>query len=117
MTSVSFHAPAQLYPPPPPQGFIVHHPRTCSIIEYVKGHGFISFVKYIYIYIILVIITDCVILHNIYLRAGDIVAKEDEPEDDVGEDEEQNGLEVVSVAPWPDQLSPELSVINWPPPF
>ncbi|CAM4569244.1 unnamed protein product [Leuciscus chuanchicus] len=46
------------------------------------------------------VITACAIPHNICLGVGDIMA----PEDDA-EDEGEHGLETVSGAPWRDQLS------------
>lgn len=41
--------------------------------------------------------------------AGDIMAPEDELQDDMPEDEGENGLEAVSGALWRDQLSAEVS--------
>ncbi|KAL7399102.1 hypothetical protein ABVT39_020322 [Epinephelus coioides] len=42
------------------------------------------------------VITACAILHNICLGAGDIMAPEDEMQDDMPEDEGENGLEAPS---------------------
>ncbi|KAK0145343.1 hypothetical protein N1851_015764 [Merluccius polli] len=51
-----------------------------------------------------------------HMVAGDIVAPEDEPEEDVAEDEGENGLETVRGAPWHDQLSAEVSGLEEVPP-
>ncbi|KAF1387473.1 hypothetical protein PFLUV_G00079280 [Perca fluviatilis] len=56
------------------------------------------------------VITSCAILHNICLGAGDIVALEDEPKEDVAEDEGKN--EAVSGAPWRNQLTAEVSALE-----
>ncbi|CAI5668422.1 unnamed protein product [Oreochromis niloticus] len=53
----------------------------------------------------------CAVLHNICLGAGDVVAPEDEPEDDV-KDDGGTGLEAVSGALWWDQLSAEVSALE-----
>ncbi|KAJ8280148.1 hypothetical protein GJAV_G00051090 [Gymnothorax javanicus] len=58
------------------------------------------------------VITACAVLHNICLRAGDIMAPEDEPEEDVEEVEGEHGLEAVSGAVWRDQLSAEVSALE-----
>eukprot|EP00064_Thunnus_orientalis_P000878 superscaffoldBa00000051_g879 len=69
---------------------------------------------------VLEVITACAILHNICLRAGDIVDLEDESEEDVeveeDEDERENGLETVSGALWCDRLSAEVSAQEYVPP-
>lgn len=63
------------------------------------------------------VVTACAILHNICLSAGDIVAPEDEPEEDGAEDDEgEAGLEAVSGALWRDQLSAEVSALEEVPP-
>uniref|UniRef100_A0AAZ1WV53 DDE Tnp4 domain-containing protein n=1 Tax=Oreochromis aureus TaxID=47969 RepID=A0AAZ1WV53_OREAU len=53
----------------------------------------------------------CAILHNICLGVGDVVAPEDEPEDDV-QDEGEAGLEAGSGALWRDRLSAEVSALE-----
>ena len=58
------------------------------------------------------VITACAILHNICLRVGDIMALEDEHEEDDAEDEGEHVLETVSGAPWHDQLSAEVSALE-----
>ncbi|XP_036069356.1 uncharacterized protein LOC118599123 [Oryzias melastigma] len=62
------------------------------------------------------VVTACAILHNICLCAGDTVAPEDEPEEDVGDDEGEPGLEASSGALWWDQLSAEVSALEEVPP-
>ncbi|CAI5638196.1 unnamed protein product [Oreochromis niloticus] len=57
------------------------------------------------------VITACAILHNICLGVGDVVAPEDEPEDDV-QDEGEAGLEAGSGALWRDRLSAEVSALE-----
>ena len=51
-------------------------------------------------------------LHHICLRVCDIMALEDEHEEDVAEDEGEHVLETVSGAPWRDQLSAEVSSLE-----
>ncbi|KAL1249108.1 hypothetical protein QQF64_022426 [Cirrhinus molitorella] len=46
------------------------------------------------------VVTACTIFHNICLSAGDVLAPEDEPEDDVEEDEGEADLEAISGAQW-----------------
>ncbi|CAK6979926.1 uncharacterized protein LOC125891523 [Scomber scombrus] len=60
------------------------------------------------------VITACAILHNICLGVGDIMPPEDELQDAMPEDEEEeeNGLEAVSGAPWWDWLSAEVSALE-----
>ena len=58
------------------------------------------------------VITACAILHNICLGVGDIMAPEDEHEEDDAEDEGEQVLETVSGAPWRDQLSAEVSALE-----
>ncbi len=59
------------------------------------------------------VITACAILHNICLGVGDIMAPEDEHEEDVAEEDEgEHALEAVSGAPWRDQLSAEVSALE-----
>ncbi|XP_038572837.1 uncharacterized protein LOC119901297 [Micropterus salmoides] len=100
------------------QRFNSHHSRARSIIERAFGMMKTRF-RAIFLQALEVhhtfvphVITACAILHNICLGAGDIVAPEDEPEEDVGE----NGLETVSGAPWRDQLSAEVSALEEVPP-
>ncbi|XP_045930212.1 putative nuclease HARBI1 [Micropterus dolomieu] len=96
------------------QRFNSHHSRARSIIERAFGMMKTRF-RAIFLQA-LEVITACSILHNICLGAGDIVAPEDEPEEDVAEDEWENGLETVSGAPWRDQLSAEVSALEEVPP-
>eukprot|EP00064_Thunnus_orientalis_P013643 superscaffoldBa00002254_g13683 len=58
------------------------------------------------------------VFHNICLEAGDIVAPENESEEDVEveEDERENGLETVSGSLWREQLSAEVSGLEEVPP-
>ncbi|KAL3991575.1 zinc finger MIZ domain-containing protein [Sarotherodon galilaeus] len=108
-----------VYPPPghfiltdggPVQGvgaqrFNSHHSRACSIIErafgMMKSRFRAIFLQALEVHHTFVphVITACAILHNICLSAGDIVAPEDEPEEDGAEDDEgEAGLEAVSGA-------------------
>ena len=57
------------------------------------------------------VITACAVLHNICLGAGDM-PPEDELQDNMPEDEGEEGLEATSDAPWPDQLSAEVSALE-----
>ncbi|CAI5675809.1 unnamed protein product [Oreochromis niloticus] len=63
----------------------------------------------------LMVITACAVLHNICIGAGDIVAPDEEPEDDA-QDEGETGVEAVSGAHWRDQLSAEVSALEEVPP-
>lgn len=65
---------------------------------------------------LLQVVTACTILHNICLSAGDVLAPEDEPEDDVEEDEGEADMEAVSGAQWRDQLCAEVSALVVVPP-
>ena len=58
--------------------------------------------------------TACAILHNICLGSVDIMPLEDELQDGMLEDEEEDGLEATSGAPWcrQDWLSAEVSALE-----
>ncbi|KAG7483551.1 hypothetical protein MATL_G00039540 [Megalops atlanticus] len=100
------------------QRFNSHHSRARSIIERAFGmrktRFWAIFLQALEVHHTFVphVITACAVLHNICLGAGDIVAPEDEPEEDVVEDEGENGLETVSGAHWRDQLSAEVSALE-----
>ncbi|KAL7380569.1 hypothetical protein ABVT39_019890 [Epinephelus coioides] len=100
------------------QRFNAHHSRARSIIERAFGMMKTRF-RAIFLQALEVhhtfvpqVITACAVLHNICLGAGDIMAPEDEMQDDMPEDEGENGLEAVSGAPWWDQLSAEVSALE-----
>ncbi|KAM4561961.1 uncharacterized protein V3H82_015823 [Fundulus diaphanus] len=101
------------------QRFNSHHSRARSIIECAFGMMKTRF-RAIFLQALEVhhtfvpqVITACAVLHNICLGAGDIMAPEDEVQDDMPEDEEgENVLEAVSGAPWRDQLSAEVSALE-----
>ncbi|XP_019200979.1 putative nuclease HARBI1 [Oreochromis niloticus] len=87
------------------QRFNSHHSRARSIIErafgMMKSRFRAIFLQALEVHHTFVphVITACAILHNICLSAGDIVAPEDEPEEDGAEDDEgEAGLEAVSGA-------------------
>lgn len=61
------------------------------------------------------VITACAVLHNICIGTGDIVAPDEEPEDDA-QDEGETGVEAVSGAPWRYQLSAKVSALEEVPP-
>ncbi|XP_019222771.1 putative nuclease HARBI1 [Oreochromis niloticus] len=105
------------------QRFNSHHSRARSIIErafgMMKSRFRAIFLQALEVHHTFVphVITACAILHNICLSAGDIVAPEDEPEEDGAEDDEGDaGLEAVSGALWRDQLSAEVSALEEVPP-
>ncbi|XP_031586184.2 putative nuclease HARBI1 [Oreochromis aureus] len=97
--------------------FNSHHSRACCIIE--RAFGMIKtrfraiFLQAQEVHHTFVphVITACAILHNICLGVGDVVAPEDEPEDDV-QDEGEAGLEAGSGALWRDRLSAEVSALE-----
>ncbi|XP_038139538.1 protein ALP1-like [Cyprinodon tularosa] len=101
------------------QRFNSHHSRARSIIERAFGMMKTRF-RAIFLQALEVhhtfvpqVITACAVLHNICLGAGDIMAPEDEEQDDMPEDEEgENVLEAVSGAPCRDQLSAEVSALG-----
>ncbi|KAG7221143.1 hypothetical protein INR49_017521, partial [Caranx melampygus] len=100
------------------QHFNSHHSRARSIIERAFGMMKTRF-RAIFLQALEVqhtfvpqVITACAVLHNICLGAGDIMAPEDEEQDDMPEDEGENGLEAASGAPWRDQLSAEVSALE-----
>ncbi|KAI7800927.1 putative nuclease HARBI1-like, partial [Triplophysa rosa] len=95
-----------VYPPP---GFIIERtfgmmkPRFCAIfLQALEVHH--TFVPYV--------ITACAILHNFCLGVGDIIAPEDEQEEDVSEDEGDSDLVAVSGTAWRDRLSAEVSALE-----
>ncbi|CAM4675694.1 unnamed protein product [Leuciscus chuanchicus] len=100
------------------QRFNLHHSRARSIIE--RAFGMMKtrfrsiFLKALEVHHTFVphVITACAILHNICLGVGDIMAPEDEHEEDDVEDEGEHVLETVSGAPWRDQLSAEVSALE-----
>ncbi|CAM4571017.1 unnamed protein product [Leuciscus chuanchicus] len=100
------------------QRFNLHHSRARSIIE--RAFGMMKtrfrsiFLKALEVHHTFVphVITACAILHNICLGVGDIMAPEDEHEEDDAEDEGEHVLETVSGAPWRDQLSAEVSALE-----
>ncbi|XP_017291565.1 putative nuclease HARBI1 [Kryptolebias marmoratus] len=100
------------------QRFNTHHSRARSIIErafgMMKTRFRVIFLQALEVHHTFVphVITACCILHNICLSAGDVVAPEEEPEEDVAEDEREAGLEAVSGALWRDQLSAEVSALE-----
>ncbi|XP_039898950.1 protein ALP1-like [Simochromis diagramma] len=105
------------------QRFNSHHSRARSIIEHafgmMKNRFRAIFLQALEVHHTFVphVVTACAILHNICLSAGDIVAPEDEPEEDGAEDDEgEAGLEAVSGALWRDQLSAEVSALEEVPP-
>lgn len=53
----------------------------------------------------------CAVLHNICLGAGDVVAPDDETEDDNDEDEVEEDMEAVGGAPWRDRIAAEVSAL------
>ncbi|XP_038153380.1 protein ALP1-like [Cyprinodon tularosa] len=96
-----------------------HHSRARSIIERAFGRMKTRFraifLQALEVYHTFVpqVITACAVLHNICLGAGDIMAPEDEEQDDMPEDEEgENVLEAGSGAHWRDQLSAEVSALE-----
>ncbi|KAL3984487.1 hypothetical protein ACER0C_016112 [Sarotherodon galilaeus] len=105
------------------QRFNSHHSRARSIIECAFGMMKTRF-RAIFLQALEVhhtfvphVVTACAILHNICLSAGDIVAPEDEPQEDGAQDEEgEAGLDAVSGAPWRDRLSSEVSALEELPP-
>ncbi|XP_034551967.1 putative nuclease HARBI1 [Notolabrus celidotus] len=99
------------------QRFNSHHSRARSIIERAFGMMKTRF-RSIFLQALEVhhtsvpqVITACTVLHNICLGAGDIMAPEDELQDDMPEDEGEE-LEAVSGAPWRDLLSAEVSALE-----
>ncbi|XP_024866356.1 protein ALP1-like [Kryptolebias marmoratus] len=100
------------------QGFNTRHSRARSIIErafgMMKTRFRVIFLQALEVHHTFVphVITACCVLHNICLSDGDVVALEDEPEEDVAEDEGEAGLEAVSGALWRDQLSAEVSALE-----
>uniref|UniRef100_I3IZF3 DDE Tnp4 domain-containing protein n=1 Tax=Oreochromis niloticus TaxID=8128 RepID=I3IZF3_ORENI len=86
------------------QHFNAHHSRARSVIDAGGAPHHPSQV-----------ITACAVLHNICIGAGDIVAPDEEPEDDA-QDEGETGVEAVSGAHWRDQLSAEVSALEEVPP-
>ncbi|XP_035986064.1 protein ALP1-like [Fundulus heteroclitus] len=103
------------------QHFNSHHSRARSIIDFgmMKTRFRAIFLQALEVHHTFVpqVITACAVLHNICLGAGDIMAPEDEVQDDMQdnmpEDEEgENVLETVSGAPWRDQLSPEVPALE-----
>lgn len=104
------------------QRFNSHHSRARSIIERAFGMMKTRF-RSIFLQALEVhhtfvphVVTACTILHNICLSAGDVLAPEDEPEDDVEEDEGEADMEAVSGAQWRDQLCAEVSALEVVPP-
>ncbi|XP_042576959.1 putative nuclease HARBI1 [Cyprinus carpio] len=102
------------------QRFNVHHSRARSIIERAFGMMKTRF-RAIFLQALEVhhtfvphVITACAILHNICLGVGDIMAPEDEHEEEMAEEEDEgeHALETVSGAPWRDQLSAEVSALE-----
>ncbi|CAM4652730.1 unnamed protein product [Leuciscus chuanchicus] len=101
------------------QRFNLHHSRARSIIERAFGMMKTRF-RAIFLQALEVhhtfvphVITACAILHNIcLLGVGDIMALEDEHEEDEHEDEGEHVLETVSGAPCRDQLSAEVSALE-----
>ncbi|XP_055084002.1 putative nuclease HARBI1 [Periophthalmus magnuspinnatus] len=100
------------------QRFNYHHSRARSIIERAFGMMKTRF-RAIFFHTLEVqhtfaphVITACAVLHNICLGAGDIVALEDEPEENVVEDEGENEVEAIAGAQWRDQLSAEVSALE-----
>ncbi|XP_035760227.1 protein ALP1-like, partial [Neolamprologus brichardi] len=87
------------------QCFNSHHSRARSIIE--RAFGMMKTRFWAIFLQALEVITACAVLHNICLGAGDAM----DPEDDV-QNEGEMGLEAVSGAPWRDQLSAEVSVLE-----
>ncbi|CAI5641399.1 unnamed protein product [Oreochromis niloticus] len=105
------------------QRFNSHHSRARSIIErafgMMKNRFRAIFLQALEVHHAFVphVITACAVLHNICLSAGDIVAPEDEPEEDGAEDDEgEAGLEALSGALLRDQLSAEVSGLEEVPP-
>ncbi|KAL1276269.1 hypothetical protein QQF64_035892 [Cirrhinus molitorella] len=104
------------------QRFNSHHSRARSIIErpfgMMKTRFWSIFLQALEVHYTFVphVVTACTILHNICLSAGDVLAPEDEPEDDVEEDEGEADLEAVSGAQWRDQLCAEVSALEVVPP-
>ncbi|XP_042609728.1 putative nuclease HARBI1 [Cyprinus carpio] len=104
------------------QRFNSHHSRARSIIE--GGFGMMKtrfrsiFLQALEVHYTFVphVVTACTILHNIWLSAGDVLAPEDEPEDDVEEDEGEADMEAVNGARWGDQLCAEVSALEVVPP-
>ncbi|XP_036002871.1 protein ALP1-like [Fundulus heteroclitus] len=99
------------------QRFNSHHSRARSIIDFgmMKTRFRAIFLQALEVHHTFVpqVITACAVLHNICLGAGDIMAPEDEVQDDMPEDEEgENVLEAASGAPWRDQLSPEVPALE-----
>ncbi|XP_042602831.1 putative nuclease HARBI1 [Cyprinus carpio] len=102
--------------------FNSHHSRARSIIE--RAFGMMKtrfrsiFLQALEVHYTFVphAVTACTILHNICLSAGDVLAPEDEPEDDVEEDEGEADMEAVSGAQWRDQLCAEVSALEVVPP-
>ncbi|XP_033847383.1 putative nuclease HARBI1 [Periophthalmus magnuspinnatus] len=100
------------------QRFNCHHSKARSIIERAFGMMKTRF-RAIFFHALEVhhtfaphVITACAVLHNICLGAGDTVALEDEPQENVVEDEGGNEVEAVAGAQWRDQLSAEVSALE-----
>ncbi|KAI9999414.1 hypothetical protein NQD34_018230 [Periophthalmus magnuspinnatus] len=88
------------------QRFNFYHSKARSIIERAFGMMKTRF-RAIFFHALEVhhtfaphVITACAVLHNICLGAGDIVALEDEPQENVVEDEGDNEVEAVAGAQW-----------------
>ncbi|KAL4009709.1 hypothetical protein ACER0C_003561 [Sarotherodon galilaeus] len=103
------------------QRFNAHHAMARSVIERAFGMMKTRF-RAIFLQALEVhhtfvphVITACAVLHNICIGAGDIVARDEEPEDDA-QDEGETGVEAVSGAHWLDQLSAEVSALEEVPP-
>ncbi|XP_055079761.1 putative nuclease HARBI1 [Periophthalmus magnuspinnatus] len=102
------------------QRFNFHHSKARSIIERAFGMMKTRF-RAIFFHALEVhhtfaphVITACAVLHNICLGAGDTVALEDEPEENVVEDDGDNEVEAVAGAQWRDQLSAEPALQTQP---
>ncbi|XP_005748765.1 putative nuclease HARBI1 [Pundamilia nyererei] len=89
------------------QRFNAHHSRACSVIErafgMMKTRFRVIFLQALEVHHTFVphVITACAVLHNICISAGDIVAPDEEPEDDA-QDEWETGVEALSGAHWRD---------------
>lgn len=100
------------------QRFNACHSRARSIIDLafkmMKSRFRAIFYKALEVHHTFVphVITACAVLHNICLRAGDIVPAEDDVKDVMPEGEEESGLEAISGAPWRDCLSAEVSALE-----
>ncbi|CAI5638947.1 unnamed protein product [Oreochromis niloticus] len=103
------------------QRFNAHHSRARSVIErafgMMKTRFRVIFLQALEVHHTFVphVITACAVLHNICIGAGDIVAPNEEPEDDA-QDDGETGVEAVSGAHWRDQLSAEVSALEEVPP-